>query len=63
MSSVTVYGRHSPDFFFSDAYSVSSVRFINLTTDKDLRFAHTSISQVFSFQTGSLRFTGLYCYV
>ena len=22
MSSVTVYGRHSPDFFFSDAYSV-----------------------------------------
>ena len=22
MSSVTVYGRHSPDFFFSEAYSV-----------------------------------------
>ena len=22
MSSVTVYGRHSPDFFFSDAYLV-----------------------------------------
>ena len=22
MSSVTVYGRHSPDFFFLDAYSV-----------------------------------------
>ena len=43
MSSVTVYGRHSPDFFFSDAYSVFVCK-VHYLLALFLRIAYRSIS-------------------
>ena len=43
MSSVTVYGRHSPDFFFSDAYSVFVCK-VHYLLALFLRIAYRGIS-------------------
>ena len=43
MSSVTVYGRHSPDFFFSDAYSVFVCK-VHYLLALFLRIAYCGIS-------------------
>ena len=43
MSSVTVYGRHSPDFFFSEAYSVFVCK-VHYLLALFLRIAYRGIS-------------------